>query len=63
MSSAMRARVSRHLARRLAQAVAQPVERGEVEIAAAPLQRLHGLEGVGLEPLDEVGGERLDRRR
>ena len=46
--------------RHLAQALAQPVEGAEVEIAAAPLQRLHGIEGVRLEALDQLGLERLD---
>ena len=59
----MRARVEALFARRLAQAVAQPVERAEIELAGAPLQRLDAVEGVRLQPLDEIGRERLDAAR
>ena len=60
MSSAMRARVQPALARRLAQAVAQPVERAEIEVAVAPLQRLHGSKVCVSSRSIEVGRERLD---
>ena len=59
VSSAMRARVRRISRGHRAQAVAQLVERGEVELARAPLQRLHAVERMRLQPLDDVGGERL----
>ena len=39
----------------------QGFERGEVEVAVAPLQDAHGLEVVRLQSLDRVGIERLRR--
>ncbi len=42
------------LARDLVEAVAQALDRGEIEMGVAPLQHLHPLEGVAFQRLDEV---------
>ena len=54
------ARISRRWSGRLAQAVLQPLERAEIELAVAPLQHADLVEGVVLEPVDEFGVERRD---
>ena len=45
---------------RLAQAVLEPIERAEVELAIAPLQHADRIEGVVLQPVDQIGLERSD---
>ena len=40
-----------------AQALLQPLDRLEIELAVAPLQHAHGIEIVVLEPIDELGLE------
>src|SRR2546423_8308582 len=46
------------LGRRLAERRRQRAERGEVERTVAPLQHLHGIEGVALQRLREIRLER-----
>ncbi len=48
------------MVRRLAQALLQGVDGGEIERAAAPLQHADLIEGVALQPVDQVGVERRD---
>ena len=51
------------LARHLAQAVAQAVERLEIEVTVAPLQHAHAVEVVRLEPLHQLRLQRIDAAR
>src|SRR5689334_19214406 len=48
------------MVRGLAQAVLEPIERAEVELAIAPLQHADRIEGVVLQPVDQIGLERSD---
>ena len=45
---------------RLAQAVLQPLDRAEIELAVAPLQHADLIEGVVLQPIDQLRFEGLD---
>ena len=48
---------------RLAQAILEAIERAEIELAVPPLQHADRIEGMVLQPVDQVGLEGRDLAR